>query len=108
MSYPKAKGVNLNIIARLKNIYQCSVTIPVVNNVRGMSIKNIRDNLRQGCPGSMGWFSIAIDPLLLYLTRNLKGIPICSIPTVGPCQIDGTPPTSLDENYIVYGYADDV
>ena len=104
----KAKGVSEQVISRIKNIYQNCVTIPVVNNVRGRSIQNRRENLRQGCPGSMGWFSVAIDPLLVYLIRTLTGIPICSLPTIGPSLADGTPPPPVTEVYKVYGYADDV
>ena len=80
----RAKGVPEDVIERIENIYRDSVTIPVVNNVRGRKIKNKRGSLRQGCPGSMGWFSIAIDPLLLLMMRSLAGIPICSLPTLGP------------------------
>ena len=63
----RAKGVSEEVISRISNIYDNCITIPVVNNVLGKPIKNIRGNLRQGCPGSMGWFGVAIDPLLVYL-----------------------------------------
>ena len=104
----RAKGVSEDVIARITNIYQNCVTIPIVNNVRGRPIQNRRGNLRQGCPGSMGWFGVAIDPLLIYLIRTLTGIPICSIPTIGPCLVDGTPPPPVTEVYKDFGYADDV
>ena len=104
----RAKGVPEDVIERIENIYRDSVTIPVVNNVRGRKIKNKRGSLRQGCPGSMGWFGIAIDPLLILMMRSLAGIPICSLPTLGPCGADGTPPAPVTERYKVFGYADDV
>ena len=104
----KAKGVPDEVINRIRNIYKNSLTIPVVNNIRGKVIKNVRESLRQGCPGSMGWFSVAVDPLLLYLLRTLTGIAICSIPPSGPSLQDGTPPTPVVERYQVYGYADDI
>ena len=104
----RAKGVPEDVIFRIQNIYKNSRTIPIVNNVRGRPIKNLRESLRQGCPGSMGWFSVAIDPLLLYLLRTLTGIPICSLPCPGPSLRDGTPPQPLTEKYKVFGYADDV
>ena len=56
----------------------------------------------------MGWFGVAIDPLLRYLLRTLSGVPICSLPTIGPSLKDGTPPLPVTEKYKVYGYADDV
>ena len=104
----RAKGVAEAVISRISNIYQDSVTIPVINNVLGQPLKNRRENLRQGCPGSMGWFGVAIDPLLVYLEKRLTGIPICSLPTIGPCLENGAPPQPVSERYIVRGYADDV
>ena len=101
-------GLPEEVISRIRNIYKNYVTIPVVNNARGQPIQNRRENLRQGCPGSMGWFSVAIDPLLKYLMRILNGIPICSLPTLGPSLADGTPPPPVTEVYKVFGYADDV
>ena len=56
----------------------------------------------------MGWFSVAIDPLLIYLSRTLSGIPICSLPTSGPSLVDGTPPSPVTELYKVFGFAEDV
>ena len=50
----KAKGVPDDVLSRIKGIYQESVTIPVVNNLRSRAIKNIRGSLRQGDPGAMG------------------------------------------------------
>ena len=80
----RAKGVCDEVIDRLRNMYSGCLTIPVINNVPGDPIKNLRGSLRQGCPGSMGWFSIGIDPLLRLLERRLQGILICSLPVLGP------------------------
>ena len=103
-----AKGVSQEAISRLSHIYEDSITIPLVNNVAGKPLSNIRGCLRQGCPGSMGWFGLAIDPLLLYLAKRLLGIKICSLPTAGSRLLDGPPPQPVRERYVVYGYADDV
>ena len=103
-----AKGVSEKVTSRISLLYKDSITIPVVNNILGKPLMNIRGSLRQGCPGSMGWFGVAIDPLLVYLERRLLGITICSLPSLGPCLADGTPPCPVTENYTVYGYADDV
>ena len=56
----------------------------------------------------MGWFSVAIDPLLKLLERKLQGIVICSLPVLGPVEKDQPRLTSLEERYTVYGLADDV
>ena len=99
----RAKGVAEEVIARIANIYQDSVTIPIVNNM----LKQ-RNSLRQGCPGSMGWFGLAIDPLLVYLKNRLTGVPIVSLPTIGPCLENGSSPEPATEKYKVQGYPDDV
>ena len=104
----RSKGVAEEVIARIANVYQDSVTIPIVNNTLGKPIKNQRNSLRQGCPGSMGWFGLAIDPLLVYLENRLTGIPIVSLPTIGPCLENGVRPEPAMEKYKVRGYADDV
>ena len=74
----------------------------------GQPLRNIRGSLRQGCPGSMGWFAIAIDPLLIYLEKRLSGIPICSLPALGPLGQHDSVPLRVEERYKVYGLADDV
>ena len=56
----------------------------------------------------MGWFGVAIDPLLIYLVNRLTGIPICSLPTLGPSLENGTLPMPVTEHYKVFGYADDI
>ena len=56
----------------------------------------------------MRWFGVANDPLLIYLEKRLAGIPICSLPNLGPCLVKGTKPEPVSERYIVQGYADDV
>ena len=96
------------VISRLSNSYINCITIPVINNIPGIPIQNIRGSLRQGCPGSMGWFSIAIDPLLLFLERILEGIPICSVPSLGPLAEGQLAIPPVEERYKVYGLADDV
>ena len=104
----KAKGVSEEVIDTLENIYKNCVSIPVVNNVPGPLIMNKRGSMRQGCPGSMGWFSFAIDPLLCFYEKRLKGIHMGSLPVLGP-QPEGEPPLQpLEERYQVYGLADDV
>ena len=63
----------------------------------------------QGCPSSMNWFSFAIDPLLLFLERRLDGIPIHSLPVLGPVEKKKPrlPPLTV-EHFKVLGLADDI
>ena len=104
----RAKGVCDEVIRRLTNIFSDCITIPIINNVPGSPLSNLRGSLRQGCPGSMGWFSIGIDPLLCLLERRLQGIVICSLPDLGPPDFGQVSLPQLEERYKVYGLADDV
>ena len=102
------KGLSEAIINRLKNLYRDNVSVVVVNNIYGKSIKNHRMSLRQGDVPSMFFFAYGIDPLITFLDRRLKGILITSIPVLGPpSQHSGQPPP-IEERYKVISYADDL
>ena len=103
-----AKGLDGNVIERFKNLYQDNISVCVTNNMTGKVFKNVRLSLRQGdCP-SMQFFAYGIDPLITFLERRLKGIPIFSMPVLGPV-LEGAPvlPPVVDK-YTVVGYADDL
>ena len=104
------KGVDQEVINRIKLLYSESISVVVVNNLLGKTFPNIRGSLRQGDVPSMFWFSTGIDPLLVYLERRLNGIPIISLPLAGPpVEAAGArylPPH--EERYKIVAYADDV
>ena len=104
------KGASCEVIDRLKRLYTVSTTVVVVNNVMGNSFPNIRGSLRQGDVPSMFWFAVGIDPLLVYLEKRLSGIPITSLPVLGPAEENSAssklPP--IQQSYKVVAYADDV
>ena len=102
------KGLSDRVLERLKNLYKESVSIVVVNNVMGKRFENIRGSLRQGDLPSMHLFCYGIDPLLVYLTKRLKGILITSIPRQGPVPFLSAPLKPYEERYKVIGYADNV
>ena len=102
------KGLASQVIRRLQNLYSNSISIVVVNNVQGKTVKNIRGSLRQGDLPSMHLFSYGIDPLLLYLDKRLRGILISSTPVQGPLPFLSPPLHPHEERYRVIGYADDV
>ena len=101
------KGLCMEAINRMKNLYQNNISVVVVNNIQGKAVLNKRLSLRQGDVPSMHFFAYAIDPLLIRLERVLEGILIYSAPTSGPFEKGGTPPTPAEERYKVVGYADD-
>ena len=101
------KGLTMDVIMRLQNLYRDNLAVVVVNNVQGRCIKNVRLSLKQGDLPSMHLFSYGIDPLLHYLEKRLKGIFISSLPLHGPV-LPGAPPLVIEERYKVIGYADDV
>ena len=97
------------MIERIARIYANNLAVVVVNNMMGNVFLNIRGSLRQGDVPSMFWFAIGIDPLLVYLEKGLAGIPITSLPVLGPTAdstISNLP--SLKQLYKVIAYADDV
>ena len=87
--------------------YKDNISVIVVNNIPGKTVRNIRMSLRQGDLPSMHLFSFGIDPVLTYLEKRLHGILISSIPLHGPA-LHGSPPGMLEERYKVIGYADDI
>ena len=80
----RAKSLDNRVMDRINNVSSNRISIPVVNNVPGKAILNLRGTLSQGCPSSMNWFAIGIDPLLVYLEGRLQGILIHSLPTAAP------------------------
>ena len=59
------KGLDMEVINRLKNLYSESLTIVMVNNIPGKVVENIRQSLRQGDLPSIHFLSFGIDPLLI-------------------------------------------
>ena len=102
------KGLAMEVIKRLKNLYSDSLTIVMVNNIPGKTVVNTRQSLRQGDLPSMHFFSFGIDPLLLYLDKRLQGILITSLPVQGPVNLENTRLEPIEERYKLIGYADDV
>ena len=103
-----AKGVDPKVVDQLYNLYRDNITIVVVNNKLGRAYINHRMSLRQGDLPSMFWFSYAIDPLLIYLQKRLKGLPIFHLPVAGPVLHGEAPLPPLEDRYTVISYADDV
>ena len=104
------KGLSETVINRIKNLYADSISVVMVNNVQGRAINNLRGSLRQGDVPSMFWFAVGIDPLLLYLEKRLKGIPITSLPVLGPSPEHERSSTveNLRQDFKLIAYADGV
>ena len=106
----KKKGLAKPTIDRIRNLYDDSRSIVMVNNIQGRVIQNLRGSLRQGDLPSMYWFGIGIDPLLGYLEKRLSGIPIISLPISGPAPEEAVGDTMepVKQEFKVVAYADDV
>ena len=102
------KGLSEVVIERIKNLYRDNISIVVVNNIEGKSVKNLRLSLRQGDIPSMFFFAYGIDPLINYLDKRLTGILITSIPVLGPASQLSEPVSPIEERYRVISYADDL
>ena len=103
------KGIRQVTKCRLENLFQHGITVPVINSFCRRAILDSRGSLRQGGCGSMEWFAYGIDPLLLFLDRHLTGIPIHSLPVLGP-SLEGqsSPLPPLEERFKAVAYCDDV
>ena len=103
-------GISQEVMDRISNIYSDSISVVMVNNVQGRSFPNRRGSLRQGDIPSMYWFSVGINPLLLYLERRLQGIPITSLPVLGPAMEHENSNTMghIKQVFKLVAYADDV
>ena len=102
----KKKGLAEEALERFSNIYAEGITIPVINNIPGKPLQNIRLSLRQGDRPSGVWFCYGIDPLLSYLDKRLKGILVHSLPVQGPA-LQGQALQPVETRYKVQGYLDD-
>ena len=103
------KGVNAATLSRLRNLYSEGITVPVVNNTPLPAIYDKRGSLRQGGTGSMEWFAFGIDPLLLFLEKNLTGILVSSSPISGPAKEgEQFPLHPYEERFKAMAYCDDV
>ena len=74
------KGLDSRVLERFRFLYKDNVSVVVVNNIPGKSVKNVRLSLRQGDLPSMHLFSFGIDPVLGYLEKRPRGILITSLP----------------------------
>ena len=68
------KGLDDEVIARYKNLYDNNTLIIVVNGIQRRRIKNTRQSVRLGDKFSMEIFAFGMDPILSYLKCHLKGI----------------------------------
>ena len=104
----RKKGLAEEALDRFTNLCSDGVTIPVIHNMLGISLANLRLSLRQGDRPSGIWFCYGIDPLLVYLERRLQVILMHSLPVYGPAftgQPSPLPP--IETRYKVLGYLDD-
>ena len=95
-----AKGIDSQVVNRLYNLYNNHLTVVVVNGIQGRSFPNERWSIRQGDRPSSTFFCYGLDPLLDWLERRLRGIPIYTM------NIFSAPTTT--ELYKVLAYVDDV
>ena len=78
------KGLDNEVIARYRNLYDDNISIIVVNGIQGRKIKNVRQSVRQGDKFSMEIFAFGMDPILSYLECQIKGILINTQVAQGP------------------------
>ena len=95
----KAKGLEEQVINRLRSMYKDHWTVVVINNIHGSCFPNNRWSIRQGDRPSSILFCYGLDPHLDWLEARLRGIPIYKNLT----SEEATP-----EVYKLIAYVDDV
>ena len=102
-------GVDRAVINSVIALYEDSITITVVNYKFGRVFLDRRGSLRQeGCV-STEWFCFGIDPLVRYLENRLQGIPISSLPVLGPaCHGEMSPLPPKEERFQLMAYCDNI
>ena len=95
-----AKGLDKQVVNRLYNLYNNHLTVVVINGVQGRCFSNTRWSIRQGDRPSSMFFVYGLDPLLNWLEKRLRGIPIYTM------DMFNAPTTS--ETFKVEAYVDDV
>ena len=96
----KAKGLDMEVINTILNLYSNNLTIVVVNNTQGRCFMNTRWSIRQGDRPSSILFCYGLDPHLDWLEKRLRGITIY--------QGNFFSPNSSSETYKFMAYVDDV
>ena len=103
------KGLEQKSTDRIQRYYNNSCTILIVNNIPSKAIYNKRLTLRQGDHPCSKWFGFAINQLLHYLDKRLKGIQIFSKPILGPSLEHARVRSPyIESKYKLIGYWDDV
>ena len=102
------KGLDQEIISRMKRIFQNNSSIIVIKNVLGRKIPNTRESLRQVDIPSINYFVMTVDPFLIYLERSPKGFKLISLETDGPRDENNTPLEICEQFFRGVGYTDDV
>ena len=95
-----AKGLDKQVVNRLHNLYSNHLTVVVINGVQGRCFPNTRWSIRQGDRPSSIFFTYGLDPLLIWLEKRLRGIPIYTM------DMFNAPTTT--ETFKVEAYVDDV
>ena len=93
------KGLDQQVISRLKNLYDNHLTVVVINNIQGRCFANKRWSIRQGDRPSSVLFCYGLDPHLDWLENRLRGIPIYQNLLTA---------TASPEIYKLIAYVDDV
>ena len=104
----KAKGLDQTAIDTLERLYSNNLTVVVVNNIPGRSIRNNYMSIRQGDRPSSTLFCFGIDPHITWLERRLSGILIYKQAALGPLLPGAIFQPQVEARYKVLGYIDDI
>ena len=95
-------------VETMRQLYDTSYVICVINNEQQPRILNRRQNIKQGDRGSTVLYNFSADALLVHLHKRLQGISYHRLPTAGPHHPKSGRPTPVDVRLRVLGFVDDV
>ena len=92
----------------MRQLYETSYVISIVNNEQQPRILNKRQNIKQGDRASTILYNYSADALLVQLHKRLEGVVYHKLTKAGPRHPKLGRPTPLEARLSVLGFVDDV
>ena len=102
------KNCSPAFIVTMRQLYETSYVISIVNNEQQPRILNKRQNIKQGDRASTLLYNYSADALLVQLHKRLQGVVYHKLTKAGPRHPKLGRPTPLEARLSVLGFVDDV
>lgn len=95
-------------IETMRQLYETSYVISIINNQQQPRILNKRKNIKQGDRASTLLYNFSADALLVHLHKRLQGLVYHKLHTEGPSHPKLGRPNPVEARLGVLGFVDDV